>query len=124
MMSLMRRSRDLALGLVGALCLQTLTLGVANAGMVGTDAYMARGASGDRATVNHYLDRAEVRDALATQGVDPEEAKARIATLSDGEVARLESRGDEEPAGGLVGRRWLSGRWWLLEPVCAAAHAR
>src|SRR3546814_1825027 len=99
MMSLMRRSRDLALVLVGALCLQTLILGVANAGMVGTDAYMARGASGDRATVNHYLDRAEVRDALATQGVDPEEAKARIATLSDGEVARLASRVDEEPAG-------------------------
>ena len=50
------------------------------------------------------LDRAEVRSALEAQGVDPVEARARVASLGDAEVLDLAARLDELPAGeGLTG---------------------
>lgn len=46
------------------------------------------------------LARAEVRAELRQLGVDPEEVAARIASLSDAEVAAVDRRLGELPAGG------------------------
>jgi len=47
-----------------------------------------------------YLAREDVRAALAAQGLDPEEAQARMASLSDGEVRQIAGQLDQLPAGG------------------------
>jgi hypothetical protein len=46
------------------------------------------------------LARADVRAALAAQGLDPEEAQARIASLTDAEIQQIASQLDHLPAGG------------------------
>jgi hypothetical protein len=58
------------------------------------------------------LDRADVRDALVALGVNPEEAKARVAVLTDAEIAQLHGKLDQLPAAG-------DGGWILLVVVLA-----
>lgn len=68
------------------------------AALVSTDA-VADGA-GARGRLMQYLDREDVRAALTAQGLDPEEARARVASLTDAEVRQLVGQLDELPAGG------------------------
>jgi hypothetical protein len=56
-----------------------------------------------RARLNHYLARGDVQAALRAQGIDPLEAEARVASLTDAEIDQLASRLDELPAGGVLG---------------------
>jgi hypothetical protein len=60
------------------------------------------GAEG-RETVLQFLAREDVRAALIAQGIDPAEADARVAGLSDAEIAQIADRIDELPAGGVLG---------------------
>jgi hypothetical protein len=53
----------------------------------------------DRARVLAFLDRAEVREQIAALGVDPNEAAARIAALSDAQVREIAGQLDQLPAG-------------------------
>ena len=53
-----------------------------------------------RDRLHMLLDRSEVRKQLETWGVNPEEAKARIDSLTDKEVAEIAARLDQLPAGG------------------------
>lgn len=53
-----------------------------------------------RTQVGTFLARQDVVDVLVSQGIDPAEATARIAGLSDAEVVRLADRIDQLPAGG------------------------
>ena len=46
-----------------------------------------------------FLDRAEVREQIAALGVDPNEAAARVAALSDGQVREIAGQLDQLPAG-------------------------
>jgi hypothetical protein len=55
-----------------------------------------------RATVNQFLARDEVRQAMLGQGVTPQAALERVAAMSDAEVAQLAGRIDQAPAGGDV----------------------
>ena len=55
-----------------------------------------------RERVGDFLARDDVRQALMGQGVDAEAAQARVAALSDTEVAELAGRIDSAPAGGEV----------------------
>lgn len=55
-----------------------------------------------RATVNQFLARDEVRQALLGQGVTSQAALERVAAMSDSEVAQLAGRIDQAPAGGDV----------------------
>jgi len=50
--------------------------------------------------VSTFLARQDVVDVLVSQGIDPAEATARIAGLSDAEVVRLADRIEQLPAGG------------------------
>jgi len=69
------------------------------AGIVSTEAVVA---SAERERLAGIMDRADVRERLQALGVDPAEAKARVAALSDDEAAQLAARMDELPAGGDV----------------------
>ena len=46
-----------------------------------------------------FLDRAEVRKQIAALGVDPNEAAARVAALSDAQVREIAGQLDQLPAG-------------------------
>src|SRR5205814_9970265 len=67
------------------------------AGMLATDA--ALGAS-QREHIGQLLDRADVQSRLEAYGVKAQDVKARVAALSDDEVARLAAKIDRLPAGG------------------------
>lgn len=73
---------------------------VALAGMVGTEQAIAQEqAQEERAMVAAYMARDEVRQEFAAMGIEPAEAEARVAALSDSEVSRLASHLESEPAG-------------------------
>ena len=85
------------------LCLMSMgfALGKAQAAMVGTETVLQEHMQhADRARVNAFLNRPKVQALLEAQGITPEEAKARIACLSDSEIAELAATVDQLPAGG------------------------
>jgi hypothetical protein len=71
------------------------------AAMIGTETVidMTRGQEA-RAQLNQILTREDVKAVFIAQGIDPLEAKARIASLSDAEVVRLYDQIEQLPAGG------------------------
>lgn len=79
-------------------CLAGLGLPV-HAGMLPTPA--AAGNS-ERSQVLSILDRQEVRAGLEARGVSPADVKARVAAMSDDEVAQLAGQLESLPAGGDV----------------------
>lgn len=92
--------RHLALGLA-AMAGLALPVGGAQAAMISTQAAVSAAQdSAQRQAVGAMLARADVREGLVAQGVDPAEAAARLAVLSDAEVEQLAARLDELPAGG------------------------
>jgi hypothetical protein len=58
-----------------------------------------RSATAQRAHVNATLDRADVSAGLAERGVSVEQARARVAALTDDEVAQVAHTIDTAPAG-------------------------
>ena len=69
----------------------------AQAGMLPTAAGVANPA---KERIIGLLERSDVRAQLATLGVNPADAKARVAALTDDEAAQLAARMDSMPAGG------------------------
>lgn len=69
----------------------------AQAGMVPTAAVASSPA---KERIIGLLERSDVRAQLATLGVNPADAKARVAALTDDEAAQLAARMDSMPAGG------------------------
>lgn len=53
----------------------------------------------DRQQIAELLARADVREQLAAQGVDPAEVEQRVAALSDQEVRQMNEKLDQMPAG-------------------------
>ena len=68
------------------------------AGIVSTEAALA-GTQQQR--LAQLMDRADVQARLQALGVDPADARARVAALSDQEAAQLAAQIDELPAGGI-----------------------
>lgn len=58
--------------------------------------------STSRDTVNRFLARDDVRQAMLGQGLSIESATQRVAAMSDAEVAQLAGRVEQAPAGGDV----------------------
>jgi len=54
----------------------------------------------DRERLRMLLDRSEVRAQLEAWGVNSEEAKARVDSLTDQEIAEMTAQIDQMPAGG------------------------
>jgi len=67
--------------------------------MLATDA--ALGAA-QRGEINRLLDRADVQARLESYGVKADDVKARVASLTDAEVAELAAKIDSLPAGGNI----------------------
>jgi len=89
---------------VALVSLSLVSLGLstpAAAGIVGTaEAVAAVQQQDHRAAVQDVLARADVREQMVGFGVDPAEVDARIAALTDAEVATLATRLEGAPAGG------------------------
>jgi len=75
-------------------CLAGLGLPV-HAGMLPTEA-----ANPERSRVLTVLERGDVQAALKAHGVSPADVKARVAAMTDDEVAQLAGQIDSLPAGG------------------------
>lgn len=100
MFFLRRYSRIIALPLVALMMAVTMPLGVAQAALVGTDQVVAPSqAEADRTRVAAFIAREDVRGEMRKMGVDPDEAKRRVAVMSDVEIQRVAARIDETPAG-------------------------
>lgn len=101
METIRRLARFLALPLAVAVCWVSLGAAPASAGLVPTDEVVAEGAvAADRAQVKAFMARQDVRGQLRDLGIDPQEATARVDSLTDAEVQRIAARLDERPAGG------------------------
>ena len=89
---------------VALISLSLVSLGLqapAAAGIVGTaEAVSAVQQQDHRAAVQDVLARADVREQMVGLGVDPAEVDARIAALTDAEVATLATGLEGAPAGG------------------------
>jgi hypothetical protein len=77
-------------------------MGAAQAGIVGTAAMLKTDREVHLAAIQSQLNRADVRAAMAEQGVTPSAIDQRVANLSDGELAALSKQMREAPAGGIL----------------------
>jgi hypothetical protein len=89
---------------VAASLLFTGSMQAVQAAMIGTEqvaetTISAKGAQ-DRAKIVDMLARDEVQSELVKRGIDPVEAKSRVAALTDDEASNLASQLDKAPAGG------------------------
>ncbi len=90
----------IARAMVAVMLVLSMPLGVAQAGMVTTDRVIDQvAAQDDRARVLDFLARDDVRRQIESLGIDPDEAAARAAGLSDIEIAQIAGQLDELPAG-------------------------
>jgi len=80
--------------------------GAANAELVGTDEAAASvqpaKPDADRERLRAFMERPEVVKQLQKMGVTPEQAKARVAAMSDAEVRVVAGKLDMLPAGGRI----------------------
>lgn len=73
----------------------------ASAGVIGTQEYLsATDRAGQIASIQASLSRSDVRAQLEKFGVNPADAAARVASLSDQELAAVSQKMDSLPAGG------------------------
>lgn len=78
----------------------TLLAPVAQAGIISTESYVEQTqADAQRDKVIEMLQREDVREQMLAMGVDPANIEARLAGLSDAEVAELAAHMEEMPAG-------------------------
>ena len=81
----------------------------AMAGMIGTEQAVAVASTqAERSALINTLSRSDVADQLRLQGVDPDAAKARVASMTDQEVASLSGKIDSLPAGASSGWGWAA----------------
>ena len=74
------------------------------AAMIGTEALLVNPDTVDaRDQLRSFLDRKDVQAELTARGIDPDEAKARVDSLSDAEVTQIADRIGALPAGGDAG---------------------
>lgn len=95
-----RYSRFIARFMAALMIVVSMPMGVAQAGLVSTDALIgSTQAADDRARVLSFLERDQVREQIRSLGVDPDEATARVNALSDVEISKLAGHIDTLPAG-------------------------
>jgi hypothetical protein len=98
-----RTNRWIASLLVACLTFTGFAQGAMAAGLVSTEQVAAsegvKSATAQREHVNATLARADVAAALAERGVSVDQARARVAALTDDEVATVSNTIDTAPAG-------------------------
>jgi hypothetical protein len=83
-----------------SLSLLMLPLGSAQSAMIGNSQLLDGSGNTDRNTLLQTLDRDEIRARLTQLGVDPEAVKVRVSQMTPQEVATLNQRMADLPAGG------------------------
>ncbi|PUB11568.1 PA2779 family protein [Yoonia sediminilitoris] len=92
--------RGVAIALSAQLVLATQAVTMAQAEMLGTEAAINKYAQhSDRSFLMGELQREDVRAEIVALGVDPAEAEARLAALSDAEVASILAQMEKDNAG-------------------------
>ena len=93
--------RQLTVAITAACFLGLGVQSTANAGVIGTQDYLAAEArAGHLAEINAALNRADVQAQLVALGVDPAHAVTRAAALSDAELSQVAAQLQTLPAGG------------------------
>lgn len=82
--------------------LQTVQAAMISTAQVAEATTSAQGEQ-DRAKIVSMLSRDDVQSELVARGIDPAEAKSRVAALTDDEAAKLATQLDKAPAGGIIG---------------------
>lgn len=73
----------------------------AHAGMVGTQELVAASvAQVNRDKVRDFVSRSDVQRQLETMGINPANAKERVAAMTDEEIQQVAGKIDQLPAGG------------------------
>jgi hypothetical protein len=73
----------------------------ASAAIIGTESFLRPERLQETRDYLHYLiSRHDVQEALIARGINPQEAKARIDSLSDEEIALISKKIADLPAGG------------------------
>ena len=71
------------------------------AALVGTETILENNRINEtRSYLKNALEREDVKQALQAQGINPLEARARVESLSDKEIAHIADNMDQLPAGG------------------------
>ena len=94
-------AKPLSLFLIFSFLLLDFTATTAKAGIIGTETVINT-VQGEKShsRVIAFLDRQEVRDAFVKKGINPEQAKSRVASLTDQEISQICKTLDQLPAGG------------------------
>ncbi len=71
----------------------------ARAAVIDTRSYIEQQENISSTKVDRFLEREDVQKQLIRLGVDPENAKKRVAGLTAGEISELEKKIEELPAG-------------------------
>ncbi len=102
MQTMLRFSRPIVFLVVFALLSPSVPPRPAEAAMVTTEAAVNPAAEleSDRAQVRAFLEREDVRAQMESYGLTPEEAIARVDSLTDHEIALVAGKLDALPAGG------------------------
>lgn len=98
--ALRRARRPLCAASLAAFTVTVAPVPAAQAAMVDTNTIVTqseRAAARDR--VAGFMSRADVQAQMERLGVSPAEAQARVASLSDAEIAKIAGRLDTMPAG-------------------------
>lgn len=89
--------------LLFAFCFTVIPAPGLYAGMMDTGTMLENGSDDVRVRLNQMLDKQEVRQALRDRGVSADEARARLAALSDSQLRRVAGELDSMPSGQGVG---------------------
>ena len=97
----MRLRRTLVAITISCFLSMGLQATTASAGVIGTQEYLsATDRAGQIASIQASLSRADVRAQLEKLGVNPADAAARVASLSDQDLVTVSQKMDSLPAGG------------------------
>ena len=100
MRSVRRHTKSIGIFMAVAMLLISTPYQSAIAALIDTETVLDEGQSQEaRDYIKQLLAREDVRSALIAQGIDPLEAEARIASLSDSEVIELVDQIEKLPAG-------------------------
>ena len=101
MYSLIQKRKIVAILVIVSFSTLSIISAPVHAKMINTDEILEQSQHDfSRKSINTFLDRSEVQNYLVAWGVSPEEAKARIDSLTDEEIENIASRINRLPAGG------------------------
>ena len=94
----------LSMLVLAVFCMTVIPAPAVQAFMLSTDTVLPDQAEATRSQLQELLQRNEVQQALQKQGVDPQEAQARVMALSNAELNEIQGELDALPAGqGAIG---------------------